>query len=240
MKITDIPFKICRKINVFITKRYFKKNLFLEDTASKIEYNKENNIINDLNYKDDTWNYIKDLVIYLDYIYQKKNFYLNDNIIERKRYSIDNDIIKIESLKEKNNWICFFYKPERKNYKLEYEFISYTDLEEIQIAFKCENLGERYRFMIHNNREAVFEAVHRGVFYLDLFKKEYIIEKGVKYKVTLIVDANNYQYYIDGKLIFSIKENGSLIKGDDIIIIFYNKHSKDGIKVDFTSCHISY
>ncbi len=240
IKIIDIPFKIRRKINVFFTNIYVNKKFYNREKANNYEFVEKENILSELVYKDDSWNYISNLIKYMEYVYKKKNFFLEDNKILNNRFEKKGDILRINSAPKDNNWICFFYNPKKKSYKLEYEFITYSSLEEIQVAFKCKNLGERYRFMIHNNKEAVFECVHRGVFYLNIFKKIFKIYKGKKYRVTLIVNENTFEYYINEKLIYSIVEDGSLINGDDVIIIFYNKESKDGVNVDLLNCNISY
>ena len=240
IKITDIPFKIRRKISVFLTNLYVKKKFVNSSTIYDIQNSStKSDILNELVYKDDSWNYISHLVDYMDYSFKKKQFYLNDNSINIKRFNIENNVFKVESTRKKDNWVCFFYDNSHNNYKLEYEFISYSDLDEIQIAFNYKSLADRYRFMIHKNSKAVFECVYRGVFYLNIFNEQYIIHKNVKYKVSLVVIDNHYEYYINDKLIFSVTEDGKLVNGKDIMLIFYNHSDNDDVKVDLLSCNIS-
>lgn len=229
-----------RKESIVQTEEYILTHFNDSERPGAVYEQNVTDIMHSLVYKDDTWNHINNLYEYMDCIFHNKEITIPDNEMTEKRYTDDGNTLKINSQNKENNWVCFFYTPQYNSYKLEFEFVAYSDLEEIQVAFKYKNLGERYRFMVRNECDAVFECVHRGIFYWDVRKKDYSLKKGEKYKITVEVCGQQYRYLINDELIFSIEEDGNLIDGNQLLMIFYNKDANDGVRVDLTKCEISY
>lgn len=237
MTLQTFIFKVKRRINNFYMKYYFKRNFvnFYNNSTKRefktllnFDYFKANFV-----YKDDSWILIKNLAEYLDFIFQNKKYLYDENYIDKKRYSIKKNSISVKSFSHDNNWICMYLDlPNYSNYEIEYDVIPYSSLQEIQIAFNYKDLGNRLRFMVHNDKEVVFEAVYRGVFYHNLRSVNYKIKKGKKYKIKLRVSDNVYSYFINDELILSVKDRRKLIKGDKVCLIFYNQYSNDDVCFD--------
>lgn len=173
-------------------------------------------------YKDETWSYIKRLDEYR--INMKKGIYLqfDDNFCTPKskcKINSEKKEISVATLGRKNNWICFF----SFDVSIEHSFT------ELQISFKYKDLGNRYRFMIRDNKEAVFEIVYNGEFYHRLIKLNYVLERGRIYKFMVIREDNTYLWYIDGNLIMGVQERKMMMKENKCGLILYNATDKCGI-----------
>lgn len=218
--------KIMKKLKFIFFKIFIKCNY--SSTKKEIQYTILKNVMdfkkfkNETIYKDENWNYIKNLK---NYLAELNNAKYEDNVCKSSRCEITNKKVLIKSENKLNNWNCFFLKKiPSYNYELVLDLIIYSEFEEIQIAFKYQNLGTRYRFMIRNNEETVFECVYNGMFYHRIKKKPFKLKLGKKYKLKIIVLKDKYLYYINDKLIFSIKEHINLINGQEILLILYNNN----------------
>lgn len=244
MKLSTFIFKLKRKINNYYMKIFFKLNF--KDICN-FEINDNYNLIYDFEYfkknffyEDDNWLLIKKLSDYLEHIFQKKNFLYDKSDYVEKKYILTKDSIFINSTAHINNWICLFLDlPQVTNYCVEYDVIPYCSLSEIQLAFNYIDLGNRLRFMIHDDKEVVFESVYRGLFYHKIRKKDYIVQKNKKLKIKLIVKNNIYFYYINDVLIYSILDKNKLINNNKICLIFYNKNDNDDVKLEITDFKLS-
>jgi len=184
-------------------------------------------------YKDETWSYIKKLDEYR--INMKKGIYLqfDDNFCTPKskcKINSEKKEISVATLGRKNNWICFFSEQlPNANWFFSFDVSIEHSFTELQISFKYKDLGNRYRFMIRDNKEAVFEIVYNGEFYHRLIKLNYVLECGRIYKFMIIREDNTYLWYIDGNLIMGVQERKMMIKENKCGLILYNATDKCGI-----------
>lgn len=229
-----------RKAEIARTEDFVRTHFTDSDRTPGLVNGETKDILHELLYKDDSWNHIRFLHEYMDSVFHDRVITIEDNEIAEKRYSESEGTLKIDSPSRRNNWICFFYSPEKRNYRLDFDYIAHSCLEEVQVAFRLKNLGERYRFMIWNQSDAVFECVHRGIFYWNVRRKKHALKTGEKNSVSVVVNDRNYQYYINGELIFSVDERDAWIDGDRLVIIFYNKDDENSVTVDLTKCEITY
>lgn len=223
-----------RKLKSYIMYKLIKSNFLINKEIIVFKQGEKiidfNEFKDSLVYKDENWNYIINLDEYLKSIHNKNKIMIEDNEIENKKYIIKNDNLIINTGKIDYNWVCFFLEQkEEKNFIFEYKLEIKSEFEEIQIAFNYENLGTRYRFMIRNNEMGVFECVYRGDFYNELFKKKIKLKFNKDYVIKVVVLNNNFIFYIDNNVIFSIKEKRRLANGGKIGLIFYNYTDKNNV-----------
>lgn len=237
MILEKVKYKIIRK---FIELNFREKNtnIRLEKKEKIMDFY---DFLNKMIYKDENWNYIKNLKEYLNSIYYNKRIEMIDNDTELKKYEIKDNKLIANTGKIDNNWNCYYLKKYiPKNYELNYDFIVNSEFEEVQIAFRYKDLGNRYRFMVRNNKEVVFECVYHGIFYNKIIKKDFKFDLGKKYNFKLIVLDNNFFFYINDELIYSIKEYKKMVDGSDILLIFYNKDDKRNVSYEISNFEIFY
>lgn len=225
--------KIKRKYRNYIAKKNFifsKEFIEYKKTSQKMNFE---DLKKELIYKDETWNYINNLDEYLNFIYNNRNNNINiyeDNECSKQKYKILNNNIIIDEQKD-NNWICFFIKSlNTKKYEVSYDVEIESSFEEIQIAFNYANLGNRYRFMIRENKVAAFDCVYKGRFYNNIYTKNFTLEYKKKYNIKLVVLNNRFMYMIDDIPILIIKEKRKIVSGKDLLLIFYNKTNEQPVK----------
>lgn len=226
--------KICRVIKQKYRYYYVKKNFII--SKAPIKYEKKSEVMNfqkftnSFIYKDESWNYIKELKKYLNSLYNNKKEIIYDNECINKKYKLKNNEILIDEQSE-NNWICFFIKDNKyKNFEITYDIEIESDFEEIQIAFNYKDLGNRCRFMIRNNSSAAFECVYKGKFYNNIYTKNIKLDYKKNYEIKLVVKGKKYMYSINGNKILTIKALKKIVDGKDILLLFYNKTNKKPVK----------
>ena len=142
---------------------------------------------------------------------------------------------------KKENWMCFFYRAVKDRCSFAFDIEDYAGLDEIQISFHCSSLSERYRFMIRNNKTAVFEVIKDGRFYRYVKQKACAIPLGEKHNIEVLVDGNHYSLLVDKKPVLSVRDRKKLIgnvKDNKMIMIFYNRNG--AINCDVSSVEMQY
>lgn len=190
-------------------------------------------LLEHITYKDESWNYIRYLADYRQQMQQGNIAVYEDNECYGLgyKYQLCNNSILVNSPSQSNNWLCFyFHQLHPTRYVLTFDIEIATEFTEIQLAFRYQDLGNRYRFMIRNNREAVFECVYRGTFYHSIRQIPYHLELGIKNRIQLVVLDHQYQFIINDMQIFSIKETVPLVSGQTMSIILWNEHNNSPIQ----------
>ena len=137
--------------------------------------------------------------------------------------------------------MCFFYRAVKDRCSFAFDIEDYAGLDEIQISFHCSSLSERYRFMIRNNKTAVFEVIKDGRFYRYVKQKACAIPLGEKHNIEVLVDGNHYSLLVDKKPVLSVRDRKKLIgnvKDNKMIMIFYNRNG--AINCDVSSVEMQY
>lgn len=216
-----------KKKELTAIKRCFKggKPINLEDISLGKGYDSEI-LMKQFIYKDEDWNYIKYLDDYRKQMRAGRELKLEDNLChgERKKYRMEDNRLIVNTKALRDNWLCFILNDFNVGeYLFSFDAEIYSEFTELQIAFRYKNLGNRYRFMIRNNQEAVFECVYNGEFYHSLWQKPYHLELGKKYRISVAVLNKQFLFYIDDELFFSIKEKKQLVSGENLCLILWNK-----------------
>ncbi|MBR3081238.1 MAG: lipopolysaccharide biosynthesis protein [Clostridiales bacterium] len=188
-------------------------------------------------YKDESWNYINKLSTYRKYLAKRKMPHWEDNVCGSGKYEITGDTIKVRTDALPNNWLCFYIDQDLPEcYEISYDIAIENDFTEIQIAFNYVDLGNRYRFMIKDNKTCRFEAVYDGDF-LEPFKEiPFSISHGEKHNIRVKVLGNKYAYFVDGNNILSVEEKGErIVDGDRACLILWNETDESGINCEISN-----
>ena len=188
-------------------------------------------------YKDESWNYINKLSTYRKYLAKRKMPHWEDNVCGSGKYEITGDTIKVRTDALSNNWLCFYIdKDLPESYEISCDIAIENDFTEIQIAFNYVDLGNRYRFMIKDNKTCRFEAVYDGDF-LEPFKEiPFSISHGEKHNIRVKVLGNKYSYFVDGNNILSVEEKGGrIVDGDRACLILWNETDESGINCEISN-----
>lgn len=193
-------------------------------------------------YKDENWNYIRFLSVYRAAMQSGSYILYEDNICDGldSKYTVDGEGIIIHTHHLMDNWLCFYQDLlELDAYELAFDIVLYSVFTEIQIAFQYQDLGNRYRFMIRNNEEAVFECVYQGEFFHNLWSKPLQLELKKKYQLKLVVNKKEFFFFVNGDCIYSIKEVKPFITGNKLCLIFWNSDDKRSIECKVSNIHIN-
>lgn len=140
-----------------------------------------------------------------------------------KKYNILDEQIVINSVEKKDNWLCFYLKDMLPD-TYAFRFIINLDnsFTEVQFAFKYDNLGMRYGFLLRDNKELAFEVAYNGEFYNHIISKTLHLEIGQAYDIKVAVMQNGYAFYLDDKCEMFVSEKQGLSRGKDACIILWN------------------
>ena len=182
-------------------------------------------------YKDESWNYIKQLRLYQKYLSKGKNPGWEDNSCESDKYVISGKTIKVDAKAKPDNWLCFYIGQELPDtYEISYDICIQNEFTEVQVAFNYKDLGNRYRFMIKDNKTCRFEAVYEGDFLEPFIEVPFSLSLGDTHNICVKVIGNRYAYYVDGKMVLSVEETGDMtVKGNRACLILWNENDSSGI-----------
>lgn len=187
-------------------------------------------------YKDESWNYIKDLRLYQKYLSKSRRPDWEDNQCISDKYEIFQGTIRVKAKAKPDNWLCFYVDQKLPDsYEISHDICIHNDFTEVQIAFNYADLGNRYRFMIKDNKTCRFEVVYEGDFLEPFIETPLSLSLGEPHNICVKVKGNRYGYYVDGKKILAVEEKGEKpIKGNRTCLILWNETDSSGI-----TCEIS-
>ena len=203
-------------------------------------------VLDDLNgqltYKDESWNYIKDIRTYQQYLNKGERPDWEDNECVSDKFVYDGSTISVNAVAREDNWLCFYIEEQLpESYELSYDICIHSEFTEIQTAFNYRDLGNRYRFMIKNNLVCVFEAVYEGDFLDSFTEVPFSLSVGSTHHISIKVSGNLYEMYIDDVRILAVKENGTRsIDGNRACIILWNEHDDAGIECEISDIRLRY
>lgn len=188
-------------------------------------------LVEQLVYKDETWNYIKNLRQYQKILSKGKRPDWDDNACAGDKYVIDEGKIKVDAKAKDDNWLCFYLDQELpESYEISHDICIHNEFTEVQIAFNYADLGNRYRFLIRDNKTLRFEAVYEGDFLEPFTEVPFSLSLGVSHNICVRVKGNRYGYYVDGKKILAVEEKGErYVKGGKSCLILWNETDSSGI-----------
>lgn len=191
-------------------------------------------------YKDETWNYIKDLRQYRKFLSKGKHPDWEDNTCVSDKYEISEDAINVDAKAKADNWLCYYIGQELpESYEISHDICIHNEFTEVQIAFNYADLGNRYRFMIKDNKTLRFEAVYEGDFLEPFAEVPFILSLGEPHRICVRVNGNRYGYYVDGKKILAVEEKGERsVKGNKSCLILWNEKDFSGITCEISNLTI--
>lgn len=222
--------KYYTKKTLFLPRYYRIKRNFSESNCGTIydykHFMDSDDVIKSFIYKDENWNYIKNRFEYRKSIRRGLPMVFEDNLCLNGggKYTVKDNSIVVKAKRKKDNWLCFYLKDLLPNkYKISFNVRLRSEFTEVQLSFNSDaTLGERYRFILRDNREIAFECAYCGEFYNHLFSKPMSLELNKDYRFEIIVSAQSYSLYIDGINCFNISERKRLISGGNACLILWN------------------
>ena len=193
-----------------------------------------------LTYKDESWNYIKNFRKYMNDLSRGRKPYWDDNECHSDKYLVSNDQICIKTGGCADNWLCFYLNETLPDsYEISFDICIHTDFTEIQVAFNYIDLGNRYRFMIKNNRICLFEAVYKGSFLEPFIETPISLSLDEKHTIVVRVIENIYEFYIDGHRCIAVEDRtpGS-INGNRASLILWNENDLNAIECEISDLRI--
>lgn len=139
------------------------------------------------------------------------------------------------------NWMCFFYRDVKGRCSFSFDVEDHTGLDEIQVSFRCDSLRQRYRFMICNNKTAVFEVIKNSRFYKFVRQRRCSVPLNEKHNIMVVVDGDRYSFLVDKKPVISVRDRKNLIgniKDNKMIMLFYNRNGE--INCDVSAVEMQY
>lgn len=243
---------ICHRISPILFKisnHRVKRNFSLN--AEKVIFNKKEllfsneEILNNLEIRDEIWNEIKHIGDYMwndlfkwkilkKPILNKKNE-LNTN--NSKVFKSEGGI-HCKSRGKKNDWIFIkFNRILSSPYLVEFNAKVLTETTEFQFAFNYQSIGERYRFNLINNKILNFEVVHAGFFHNKIFSIPYSLTIGKQYKFNVIIENNIFSFLVDDETILSVRQKKRIIESGNIALILWDSGTTD-IDVNYNNIEI--
>jgi hypothetical protein len=216
----------------------------INDLNTLIEWDRisGDNLSEEFDYKDETWNEIRFISQCLRHAYWKtpaipimENECRNDRLIFTGR-----DIQIYAEGKTPNRWVFLPYKKSLGSiYAIDYDIRIFSEFKEIQFGFNYESIAKRLRFMILDNRELVFQVVENGTFYQPLKSVQLSFILGRQYHVRIEVIKDSFFYYVDGKLLMSLRAVLHEAKdSQNIVLIFWENKNQREIKATLENISI--
>ena len=185
----------------------------------------------------------KNIHEYLDSINRGLPIKYEDNSCEGQKYQIVNGKIVVNSKSKNDNWLCFFLRDILPTqYMFRFKVKLFSEFTEVQLAFRYDNLGERHRFLLRDNKELAFESVHKGKFYHSLFSLPMTFSKREEYEIKIYVLQNSYAILINGEVYFCVTEKKQFSSGNDFCLILWNSTDKAPVECvlsDFELAEVS-
>ena len=200
---------------------YRVKRNFADAEFSQPEFQNKN-LFPEFYYRDDNSTYVSSFIRHEE---TDVTPWDEDNKSDKTRISYTDSAMRLFSKAKKENWMCFFLKDVKEKYSFSFDIEDHSGLDEIQVSFNCSSLKDRYRFMIRNNKTAVFEVVRDGRFYRYVKQKSCEIPLNEKHSITVTVDKNRYSLSVDKEPVISVRERKNLLgsSGNNMIMIFYRR-----------------
>lgn len=186
-------------------------------------------------YKDETWNYIKEL----HHLFLRKAIGLaksieNNSCTNSKVFVIGDNKLQFVSRGISDDWIyCIYNKSISNKSVLEFDCVINSIFTEFQIAFNHESIFERYRFRVVDNKELVFEVISGGFFFNDIYSVEFSFELQRQYNIKVVLNENQYSFVVDGEVVLCVEEN-RVIDGElGFALILWDNNKESNIDVCF-------
>lgn len=188
-------------------------------------------------YKDESWNFIKDLRLYQKYLSKGKRPDWEDNSCAGDKYLVDEGTIKVDAKAKDDNWLCFYLDQELpESYEISHDICIHNEFTEVQIAFNYADLGNRYRFLIRDNKTLRFEAVYEGDFLEPFTEVPFSLTPGKTYNICIRVKGSRCGCYIDGRKVLAVEEKGERsVNGNRACLILWNEKDSSGINCEISN-----
>lgn len=228
---------ICHRISPILYKianRMVKLNYSIN--LNNIQYSKNEllfsteDIINNLEIKDESWNQIKYIGDYMwndlfKWRYLKRTNFVNyleeDTICDKVKLTSESFTCK--SSGKKNDWIFIkFEKVLSAPFLVEFDASISTETTEFQFAFNYQSIGERYRFNLTNNKSLSFDVVHKGFFHNHIYSVPCSLKLNTPYNFKILIEDFVFSYFVNDKMILSVYQKKKILKSGNIVLILWD------------------
>jgi hypothetical protein len=236
-KINSKIIEIFRRILFKIFKHYYESKYLYGKGIPTFEI--KNKIEKDLRlfiFKDETWNYVKNIHKIFKYKSLGIKLKCEDNVCENnKLLFINNNSFLVNSIGgvgAHDDWVYLYSKESfPENYFLEFITTIYSGFTEFQIAFCHKDITERYRFRVVDNSYLSFEIVKNGFFFNDFRSVPFSFQVGKSYKIKIVIYKHIYCFFCEDKLLLRIDNNAKNILTGGVAFIFWDNKERSNIKL---------
>ncbi|MFA5329756.1 MAG: hypothetical protein WC384_18315 [Prolixibacteraceae bacterium] len=194
-----------------------------------------NDILNNLRYKDETWNQIKYIGDYMwndlfkwKCLKQTNKEHFIDNNCENTKVIVDNEHIQCKSCGKKNDWIYLnFTKTINVPYLIEFDAKILSKTTEFQFAFNYHSIGKRYRYNLVNNRILSFEVVYGGFFHSEIISVPFSLNLNRFYNFKILVTDNIFSFFVDDIVILSVNQKFPIIERGQLVFILWDSNTSN-------------
>lgn len=228
---------ICHRISPILYKianRKVKRNYSINSNNIQCSKNKllfsTQDIINNLEIKDEYWNQIKYIGDYMwndlfKWKYLKRTNHVNyleeDTICNKVKLTSESFTCK--SSGKKNDWIFLkFIEELTAPFLVEFDSSISTETTEFQFAFNYLSIGERYRFNLTNNKTLSFDVVHRGFFHNHIYSVPYSLKLNTQYNFKILIEDSMFSYFVDDIMVLSVHQKKPILKNGHIVFILWD------------------
>ena len=241
--ITRILLKVYNAIRTKILDKVYKKYIKAIPAISLYSAGRiileHSSFLENMIYKDETWNYVKQLHKMLRNKSYGRKMHVSDNDCANNKIKLVNNEIHIKSFGIPEDWVYWYLNQELPdNYILNFKTIVNNTFTEFQIAFKHKSILERYRFRVVDNSYLSFEVVNHGYFFHSLATAPFKFEFNRKYDIKLVVKGNQYAFIVDDTTILAVEDNINSCRSNGIALIFWDESGNSKIDLTITNLKV--
>lgn len=145
----------------------------------------------------------------------------------------------LKSPRRKENWVYMFSQNKLDDsFVIKFKTKISTFFEEYQIAFRFNDIFNRYRFRVVDNKRLVFETIINGIFVNEMISVPFSFDIDVYYDIELIVYGQYFIFSVDGKPVLTVNEINKLIDGGSFAFIFWNQQDDADIDLYLSDVRI--
>ena len=184
----------------------------IDAVAYNVDHKIEYDFIKELEYYDESNNEIREL------------FNLQTIDLCEDKYKVSDDKICFNAQKrDGENWLLFLWRINRKEYVVEFDYLQSNVFWEMQIAFNYDNIKNRNRFLILNNKSLWFDCVKDGVFYTPIAKRNFdcILKENQINHFKILISSDCYQIEVNGNVLLTIKAKKQVCWGKGFALVLW-------------------
>lgn len=167
----------------------------------------------------------------------------NLNVAEYKFSFNDKRSMKIDCQKsDGENWCVFVFDEFPNQFVFEFDVILKQVIQEFQLAFNYQDLRNRNRFLILENKTVAFDLIKDSYFYPIIHEKKYdtVLKIGDYNHVKFIKNKTEYCLEINSEIIFLVYERKRIIDGNKMALILWEGSKNRRMNCAIKNLKLSY